>query len=143
MGENYQQAPQRGVIKESEMSVRSNFKVGKTIAGFAFTTSRDPDGTHSRMLMETFAKTKERSEAKLVNSKKYFFSQGHKFYRLYSVHMTVMRELEFNLNDGMQGFPCLDDDEDIEPEVKKINGRIVLEDPFDLPNPAKMHRKRS
>ena len=125
------------------MSVRSNFKVGKTIAGFAFTVSKDPDSEHSRMLMETFAKTKERAEAKLVNSKKYFFSQGHQVYRLYSVHMTVMRELEFNLNDGIQGFPCLDDDEDFEPAVKKINGRIVIEDPFDLKNPVTTTRRRN
>lgn len=126
------------------MSVRSKFTVGKTIAGFAFTVAKNPEVEHSRMLMETFSKTKERAEDKLVNSKRYFFSQGHdKVYRLYSVHMTVMRELEFNLNDGMQGFPCLDDEEDFEAAVKKINGRIVLEDPFDLNNPVTTTRRKN
>jgi hypothetical protein len=123
--------------------MRSNFRVGKTIAGFAFTVSRDPDSPNSRMLLDTFAKTKDRAQQKLVNSKKYFYSQGDGVYRLYSVHMTVMRELEFNLDDGTEGFPCLDDDEDIEPEVKMINGRLVIEDAFDLKNPIKTTRRRN
>jgi len=117
--------------------MRSNFKVGKTIAGFAFTVSRDPDSPNSRMLLDTFAKTKDRAQDKLVNSKKYFFSKGEGVYRLYSIHMTVMRELEFNLDDGTEGFPCLDDDEDIEPEPKMIRGRIVVEDAFDFTNSPK------
>ena len=140
MGENYQQAPQRGVYKEREM--RSNFKVGKTVAGFAYAVSGRPDATNPRLLFDTFSKTTDRATEKLKSSKKYYFSSGNGFYRLYSIHMTIMRELEFNLDDGTEGFPCLDDDEEIEPEVKMINGRIVLEDPFDLPNPAKMRRQK-
>jgi hypothetical protein len=51
--------------------------------------------------------------------------------------MTIMRELEFNLDEGAEGFPCLDDDEEVEPEVKMIRGRIVVEDAFNLTNSPK------
>jgi hypothetical protein len=55
-----------------------------------------------------------------------------------------MHEMDMNLIfNEEQGFPVLDDDEDIKPEVKMINGKIVIEDPFDLPNPAKMYKGRS
>jgi len=124
--------------------MRSKIAVGKTIAGFAYTVSKNHNGDgNERVLIDTFAKTQTKAKAKLVNSKRYFYSKEYSKYRLFSVHLSVMRELELNLDDDDTGFPCLDDDDDIEPEVKKINGRIVLEDPFDLPNPAKMHRKRS
>ena len=123
--------------------MRSNFKVGKVIAGFAYTVSRDPDSPNSRMLLDTFSKTQEKATAKLVNSKKYFFSEGNGVYRLYSVHMTVMRELEFNLDEGLVGIPNLDDDEEEHQPLQRLNGRIVLEDPFDLKNPITTTRRRN
>jgi hypothetical protein len=110
--------------------MRSNFKVGKTIAGFAYSVAR-PESPNARVLFDTFSKTQERATEKLKNSKKYFFSNGDGVYRLYSIHMTIMRELEFNLDEGTEGFPCLDDDEEIEPEPKIIRGRLVIEDAFD------------
>jgi hypothetical protein len=110
--------------------MRSNFKVGKTIAGFAYSVAR-PESPNSRVLFDTFAKTQDKATQKLKNSKKYFFSKGDGIYRLYSIHMTIMRELEFNLDEGTEGFPCLDDDEEIEPEPKIIRGRLVIEDAFD------------
>ena len=131
--------PRKGALERREM--RSNFKVGKVIAGFAYTVSKDPDSPHSRMLLDTFAKTQEKATAKLVNSKKYFFSEGNGVYRLYSVHMTVMRELEFNLDEGLVGIPSLDDDDEEHQPLKRLNGRIVLEDPFDLPNPLTTRRR--
>jgi len=121
--------------------MRSNIRVGKTIAGFAYTVSK-PNSINPRVLIETFAKTQDRSKAKLVNSKKYFFSKGEAEYRLFSIHMTIMKELELNLDDGIDGFPVLDDDEEIEPEVKMINGRVVIEDAFDLKNPVTPLRRR-
>jgi hypothetical protein len=110
--------------------MRSNFRVGKTIAGFAYSVAR-PESPNARVLFDTFAKTQDKATQKLKNSKKYFFSKGDGIYRLYSIHMTIMRELEFNLDDGTEGFPCLDDDEEIEPEPKIIRGRLVIEDAFD------------
>jgi len=110
--------------------MRSNFKVGKTIAGFAYSVAR-PESPNARVLFDTFAKTQDKATQKLKNSKKFFFSNGDAIYRLYSIHMTIMRELEFNLDDGTEGFPCLDDDEEIEPEPKIIRGRLVIEDAFD------------
>ena len=110
--------------------MRSNFKVGKTIAGFAYSVAR-PESPNARVLFDTFAKTQDKATQKLKNSKKYFFSNGDAIYRLYSIHMTIMRELEFNLDEGTEGFPCLDDDEEIEPEPKIIRGRLVIEDAFD------------
>jgi hypothetical protein len=116
--------------------MRSNFKVGKTIAGFAYSVAR-PESPNARVLFDTFAKTQDKATQKLKNSKKYFFSKGDGIYRLYSIHMTIMRELEFNLDEGTEGFPCLDDDEEVEPEVKMIRGRIVVEDAFNLTNSPK------
>jgi len=113
--------------------MRSNFRVGKTIAGFAYSVAR-PESPNARVLFDTFSKTQERATEKLKNSKKYFFSNGDGVYRLYSIHMTIMRELEFNLDEGTEGFPCLDDDEEIEPEPKIIRGRLVIEDAFDFKN---------
>jgi hypothetical protein len=122
--------------------MRSNFKVGKTVAGFAYAVSGRPDATNPRLLFDTFSKTTDRATEKLKSSKKYYFSNGNGFYRLYSIHMTIMRELEFNLDDGTEGFPCLDDDEEIEPEVKMIRGRLVVEDAFDLKNPITTTRRQ-
>ena len=120
--------------------MRSNFKVGKTIAGFAFTVGRH-DASQSRLLIDTFSKTKERAEEKLKRSKKFFFSKGDGVYRMYSIHMTVMRELEFNLDEGL---PVLEDDEEeFIPEIKMVNGRLVLEDAFDLKNPITTTRRRN
>ena len=113
--------------------MRSNFRVGKTIAGFAYSVAR-PDSPNARVLFDTFSKTQERATEKLKSSKKFFYSNGDGIYRLYSIHMTIMRELEFNLDDGTEGFPCLDDDEEIEPELKVIRGRVVIEDAFDFKN---------
>jgi hypothetical protein len=110
--------------------MRINFRVGKTIAGFAYSVAR-PESPNARVLFDTFAKTQDKATQKLKNSKKYFFSKGDGIYRLYSIHMTIMRELEFNLDEGTEGFPCLDDDEEIEPEPKIIRGRLVIEDAFD------------
>jgi hypothetical protein len=109
--------------------MRSNFRVGKTIAGFAYTVSRH-ESDNSRMLFDTFAKTKDKATEKLKTSKKYFYTKDIDLkYRLFSVHMTVMHELEFNLDeDDSDGFPVLDDDD--KPEVKTIRGRVVVEDAF-------------
>jgi len=124
--------------------MRSKIAVGKTIAGFAYTVSKNHNGDgNERVLIDTFAKTQTKAKAKLVNSKRYFYSKEYSKYRLFSVHLSVMRELELNLDDGMEGFPCLDDDEDYEPPVKTINGRIVIEDPFDLKNPATTTRRKN
>ena len=122
--------------------MRSNFKVGKTVAGFAYAVSGRPDAINPRLLFDTFSKTTDRATEKLKSSKKYYFSSGNGFYRLYSIHMTIMRELEFNLDEGTEGFPCLDDDEEIEPEVKMIKGRLVVEDAFDLKNPITTTRRQ-
>lgn len=119
--------------------MHSNIAVGKTIAGFAYTVSKHGNG-NERVLIETFAKTQDKAKAKLVNSKRYFFSKEHAKYRLFSVHLKVMHELKLNLDDDTDGFPVLDDDE---PEVKMINGRIVLEDAFDLKNPVTTTRRRN
>ena len=119
--------------------MRSNFRVGKTIAGFAYSVAR-PESPNARVLFDTFSKTQERATEKLKNSKKYFFSNGDGIYRLYSIHMTIMRELEFNLDEGTEGFPCLDNDEEIEPEPKIIRGRLVIEDAFDC-TPVKKNIK--
>ena len=119
--------------------MRSNFRVGKTIAGFAYSVAR-PESPNARVLFDTFSKTQERATEKLKNSKKYFFSNGDGIYRLYSIHMTIMRELEFNLDEDTEGFPCLDDDEEIEPEPKMIRGRLVIEDAFDC-TPVKKNIK--
>ena len=121
--------------------MRSNFKVGKTIAGFAYSVAR-PDSPNARVLFDTFAKTQDKATEKLKRSKKFFYSNGDGVYRLYSIHMTIMRELEFNLDEGTEGFPCLDDDEEIEPEVKMIRGRLVVEDAFDLKNPITTTRRQ-
>ena len=108
--------------------MRSNFKVGKTIAGFAYTVGRH-EAPNERVLFETFARTKDKATEKLKASKKYFYTKGIDFkYRLFSIHMTVMHELEFNLDEEPAGFPCLEDDD--KPEVKMIGGRVVIEDAF-------------
>ena len=118
---------------------------GKVIAGFAYAYKKHPDAPE-RMLMQTFARTQSKAKVKIKNHSTFKYCPDLAKYRLFSVHLKVMREMDMNLtqHDEM-GLPELDDDEeeDIQLEVKKINGRIVLEDPFDLPNPAKMHRKRS
>ena len=120
--------------------MRSNFKVGKTIAGFAYSVAR-PDSPNARVLFDTFAKTQDKATQKLKSSKKFFYSNGDGIYRLYSIHMTIMRELEFNLDEGTEGFPCLDDDEEIEPEPKIIRGRLVIEDAFDC-TPVKKRKEK-
>jgi hypothetical protein len=115
---------------------------GKTIAGFAYAYKKHPDAPE-RILMETFAKTQNKAKTKIKSHSKFKYSPNIENYRLFSVHLKVMREMDMNLIfSEEQGFPVLDDDEDIKPEVKMINGRIVIEDPFDLPNPAKMNKKR-
>ena len=56
--------------------MRSNFKVGKTIAGFAFTVGRH-DASQSRLLIDTFSKTKERAEEKLKDRKSTRLNSSH------------------------------------------------------------------
>ena len=119
--------------------MRSRFNVGKTIAGFAYTISKQ-EGETGRMLMHTFSKTQEMAKAKLVNSPKYFFSVGNGHYRLFSIHLTVMQELDPNLGDDTLGFPSLDGDET--PRLNMLNGRIVLEDNFELVNPITTTRRQ-
>jgi len=63
----------------------------------------------------------------LLKSKRYFYEKENLEFRLFSVHLTLMNEVKLNL-DGTEGLPVSDDDE--EPEVKMINGRVVLEDMF-------------
>jgi hypothetical protein len=78
--------------------------------------------------METFAKTQDVAKAKLLKSKRYFYEKENLEFRFFSVHLTLMNEVKLNL-DGTKGLPVLDDDDE-EPEVKMINGRVVLEDMF-------------
>jgi hypothetical protein len=114
---------------------------GKIIAGFAYAYKKHPDAPE-RVLMETFARTQSKAKVKIKNHSKFKYCPDLEKYRLFSVHLKVMREMDMNLtlHDEM-GLPVLDDDEDIEPEVKVINGRLVLEDAFDLKNPMTPRRR--
>jgi hypothetical protein len=61
------------------------------------------------------------------------------------VHLKVMRELDMNLtlHDEL-GLPELEDDDfPEEPVIKVINGRLVLEDAFDLKNPIITTRRKN
>jgi hypothetical protein len=115
---------------------------GKTIAGFAYAYKKHPDAPE-RMLMETFARTQDKAKAKIKSHSKFKYCPEIEKYRLFSVHLKVMREMDMNLIFGEeQGFPVLDDDEEIEPEVKVIRGRIVVEDAFDC-TPVKKRKERT
>jgi hypothetical protein len=103
-------------------------QIKKTIAGFAYTSSKKVGNPNERVMMETFAKTQDVAKAKLLKSKRYFYEKENLEFRFFSVHLTLMNEVKLNL-DGTEGLPVLDDDDE-EPEVKMINGRVVLEDMF-------------
>ena len=102
-------------------------EVKKTIAGFAYLSSKKMGNPNERAMLETFAKTQDMAKARLLRSKRFVYSKDHFNFRLFSVHLTLMNEVELNL-DGTEGLPVLDDD--YEPEVKMINGRVVLQDMF-------------
>ena len=118
---------------------------GKTIAGFAYAYKKHPDAPE-RMLLETFARTQSKAKVKIKNHSKFRYNPNLENYRLFSVHLKVMREMDMNLtlHDEL-GLPELDDDDEFpeEPIIKKINGRLVLEDAFDLKNPVTTTRRRS
>ena len=103
-------------------------EIKKTIAGFAYTSSKKVGKPRERVIMDTFAKTQDMAKARLLRTKGFFYEKDHLNYRLFSVHLSLMHEVELNL-DGTEGLPVLDDDDE-EPEVKMINGRIVLQDMF-------------
>jgi hypothetical protein len=123
--------------------MKSVITEGQTIAGFAYAYKKHPNAPE-RVLMETFARTQGKAKVKIKNHSKFKYNPNLENYRLFSVHLKVMRELDMNLtlHDEL-GLPELDDDEeDVQPEVKKINGRIVLEDAFDFKNPVVLRRKK-
>ena len=120
---------------------------GKVIAGFAYAYKKHSDAPE-HLLMATFARTQSKAKAKIKNHSRFKYCPDLKRYRLFSVHLAVMREVGMNLtaHDEM-GLPDLEDDDlPEEPIIKTINGRLVLEDAFDLKNPMttrKEHKERT
>jgi hypothetical protein len=121
--------------------MRRTISVGKLIAGFAYSYKKHEEA-NERVLLDTFAKTQKLAKQKLKTSLRFFYKPDEGHYRLFSVHMKMMQELPLNLDEPNDGFPVLDDDEEIEPEIKMINGRLVIEDAFDLKNPVVLRRKK-
>ena len=115
--------------------------VGKLIAGFAYSYKKHAEA-NERVLLDTFAKTQKLARQKLKKSSKFFYKPDEGHYRLFSIHMSLMQELPLNLDEPNDGFPVLGDDEEIGPEIKMINGRLVIEDAFDLKNPVILRRKK-
>lgn len=122
--------------------MRSKIKLGKVIGGFAYTLSKYEGGENELIMMETFAKSQDKAKEKLLRSKKYHYIKDPSRYRLFSVHLTPMHEVDMNLH-ATDGLPVLDDDDEPEPEAPKpqmIKGRLVIEDPFYFPPPTKVQR---
>ena len=114
---------------------------GKVIAGFAYAYKKHPDAPE-RVLMETFARTQSKAKVKIKNHSKFKYCPDLEKYRLFSVHLKVMREMDMNLtlHDEL-GLPELEDDDFLDEPIKTINGRLVLEDAFDLKNPMTTRRR--
>jgi hypothetical protein len=124
--------------------MKSKIKIGKVVAGFAYTYAKSERSERELIVMETFAKTQDMAKDKLLRSKRYFYNKDRGRYRLFSVHLTAMHEVDLNLHET-DGFPVLDDDEEFEPEVPEpqmIGGRLVIEDPFYFPPPTKVQGKK-
>jgi hypothetical protein len=115
---------------------------GKVIAGFAYAYKKHPDAPE-RMLMETFSRTQSKAKVKIKNHSKFKYCPDLEKYRLFSVHLKVMREMDMNLTPHDElGLPELEDDDfPEEPVIKTINGRLILEDAFDLKNPITSRRR--
>lgn len=124
--------------------MKTKVKLGKVIGGFAYTYARSETSEKELIVMETFAKTQDLAKARLLRSRRYFYNKDRGRYRLFSVHLMPMHEVELNLHET-DGLPVLDDDEEFEPEVPEaqmIGGRLVIEDPFYFPPPTKVEKRK-
>jgi hypothetical protein len=124
--------------------MKTKVKLGKVIGGFAYTYAKSETSEKELIVMETFAKTQDFAKAKLLRSKRYFYNKDRGRYRLFSVQMIPMHEVDLNLYPTDE-FPVLDDDDEFEPEVPKpqmIGGRLVIEDPFYFPPQTKIEKRK-